>query len=190
MIVGILGQCDKRVLMYPLLKVLELSGDVIIITDNSQFKRLIDGDDYGHYHNTLICVTDLSPEEVWEDIEYNEDDFDHVIYDLKYYVPPSVDKVIYVYTVEKNPDDLDLLEILDDYNEVKLIYGKPTRQEKKEGKYIPLTMRDLYAVEYAEVVQLPNYLNIHLINKLYEITNDFLNIPKKQFIGIMKKEGI
>lgn len=188
MIIGVLGSCDKRPYIYPLLKLLNESGDVLFVTDNNQCMRLIEGTDLGTYQNITVVVTSASPDQVWEDIGYRPEDFDHVVFDLKYYLVDEADEYVYLYTIEKQEDEEEVLELVPGYHEFKLTYGKLTKEEKKLKGVINVTLRDIFANEYLEVVAFPSYINKSINNALYEVVQDHLRIPRKEFDGIMKKE--
>lgn len=188
MILGILGTCDKRPFIYPLLKLLNETGDVLFITDNNQCKRLIEGSDFGTYQNITIVVTAASPDEIWSEINYLPSDFDHVVYDLKHYLADDVNEYVYLYTVEKTEDELDILDLIESAHEIKLVFGKPSKEDKKLKKYINVTLRDIYANEYCEVVAFPSYINKSMNQVIHSLVEDHLNISRKDFDNVMKKE--
>jgi hypothetical protein len=58
----ITGKMDKKMLVYPLLRVLSIEGDVLFITDDISFNRLFDGTQSGKYHNITLYVGSTLPE--------------------------------------------------------------------------------------------------------------------------------
>jgi hypothetical protein len=128
MIIGVLGYTDKRPVLYSLLKILQSTGDVIMITDDRHFKRLLkDNAPLGHLLNILICVTDATPDEVWAEIGHEQDDFDHVVYDVRTTLPDDIDLYIHVNGSSLDDGEEDLLECIEEYRKVKIAYdGKPS----------------------------------------------------------------
>jgi hypothetical protein len=98
-----------------------------MVTDDRHFKRLLeDNAPLGHLLNILICVTDATPDEVWTEIGQEQDDFDHVVYDLRTTLPSEIDLYIHVNGSSLDEGEEDLLKSLDEYKKVKIVYdGKP-----------------------------------------------------------------
>lgn len=148
--IGVLGFTDKRPILYPLMKLLQYTGDVVVITDDRRFKRLLE--DYtspGHLGNIMICVTDATPDEVWEEIDHRENDFDHIIYDLRDTLHEDIDMYIHVKGSDYEDGEKDFLECVDAYTPIKLMYdGKPDRT--KETMNIPITLKLLSTLEILE----------------------------------------
>lgn len=148
--IGVLGFTDKRPILYPLMKLLQSTGDVVVITDDRRFKRLLE--DYaspGHLGNIMICVTDATPDEVWEEIDHSENDFDHVIYDLRDTLHEDIDMYIHVKGSDFEDGEKDFLECVDTYTSIKLMYdGKPERT--KETINLPITLKLLSTLEVLE----------------------------------------
>ncbi len=148
--IGVLGFTDKRPILYPLMKLLQSTGDVVVITDDRRFKRLLE--DYaspGHLGNIMICVTDATPDEVWEEIDHSEDDFDHVIYDLRDTLHEDIDMYIHIKGSDFEDGEKDFLECVDTYTSIKLMYdGKPERT--KETINLPITLKLLSTLEVLE----------------------------------------
>lgn len=118
MIIGLYGRTDKRPLAYPLLKVLQVYGDVCFITRNKQYLRLSDTrESGGHYQNVMIIATDLSYDEIWEEVGYRTSDFKFVIYDMYDEIPDGLDLTIVCRTVVKESDEDEMLDWIESEKE-------------------------------------------------------------------------
>lgn len=129
--IGVLGFTDKRPILYALLKILQATGDVVMISDDRHFKRLLkDNAPLGHLLNILICVTDATPDEVWAEIGHEQDDFDHVVYDVRTTLPDDVDLYIHVNGSSLDEGEEDILECIEAYRKVKLVYDGKVSADK------------------------------------------------------------
>ena len=83
MVFNVFGKADRRLIIYTLLKYFTAAGnDVLLMTDNPQYKRLIDGGlSFGEFKNTYIFVDSEVNKETITDISYTSNDFDIIIYD-------------------------------------------------------------------------------------------------------------
>lgn len=112
--INVIGLTDKRPVIYSLIKVLQYYGDVLFITENRRYRRLLEDQILlGNFGNCLVSITDASPDEVWEEIGYNESDFDFIIYDTGNRVP--IEDVIHILVegdslTEEEQSILDCLE--------------------------------------------------------------------------------
>lgn len=84
--ITVLGQTDKRPVIYTLMKVLQHMGDVCVITNNRMYMRLMeDGPGaQGMYRNITICITDATADEMWDDVGLAPEDFEYIILDNLY----------------------------------------------------------------------------------------------------------
>ena len=121
---GLYGSTDKRPLVYALFKLLQNYGDICFLTKNRQHLRLSDTHESGgHFQNVMIVVTDLSYDEIWEEISQNPHDFQHVIYDMDQDFPNNLDLTIVCRTMVKaDGEDEHLNWIHSDKEEVKFDY--------------------------------------------------------------------
>lgn len=127
--IGVYGFTDKRPVIYALLKILQATGDVALFTNNRHYKRLLEqGQSQGYLANVLVCVSDASPDEIFEEIGYTADDFDHIIFDIQDAIPDGLSLAIYVKSYAPDEDEQALLELLGDYKTIKLMYdGRPEK---------------------------------------------------------------
>ena len=112
--INVIGECDKRPVIYTLMKICQELGDVLLITTDSRLLRLSDTrDTYGHYQNTMIAVTNEGLDDFLDSFVYDLVDFENVIIDN--IVDPDADVVIYVKGYVQSENEKDMLEYLDDY---------------------------------------------------------------------------
>lgn len=187
MIIGLYGYTDKRPVLYALMHLLQSLGDVAVISPNRHLSRLLeDHSDSGHIGNTLLNVTDLSPDEVWAEIQHSPDDFMHVIYDLRDSVAADVDLNIHVLGSEYEDGEKEFLECLTSAPiQLKLLYdGKMSKD--KEAYNVQIGPEYLGIVEYIERNKVLRSLgNKSLAQALSKILCKDLSIPEKTLNNIL-----
>lgn len=134
MILSIIGETEKRPIMYTILKVCQYLGDVLLITNDRHYARLIEEVEEdvevvaGHFQNIFIVVTDLTPDEASQSVGYNVDDYEYIIYDNK--VDPESDITLYVEGCEMSAWESEILEYLEegeDYQTIGFGFGKKNK---------------------------------------------------------------
>lgn len=122
MLINIIGDCDKRPVLYTVMKICQALGDVLLITSSSRLVRLSDtGESYGHCQNTMIAVTDEGIDTFWEEFTYDVTDFEFVIVDN--IVSGEADLTIYVEGMLQSEQEMINLEYIDDYHTIELYKG-------------------------------------------------------------------
>lgn len=122
MVINIIGDCDKRPVLYTVMKICQSLGDVLLITSSSRLARLSDtGDTGGHYQNTMIGVTYDGIDEFWEDFTYDVSDFNFTIIDN--IISADADLVIYVKGMTVSEAEEDNLEYVENYSTIELYKG-------------------------------------------------------------------
>ncbi|WP_105614125.1 hypothetical protein [Vallitalea okinawensis] len=148
MLIGVLGYTDKRPVIYALMKILQATGDVAVITSNRHYKRLLeDHASFGHMANIMIAVTDATPDEVFHEIEHTQDDFDHIIFDIQDTVPEKVDLMYYVKGYDYEEGEKDFLDCIGEYTTVNMMYGG---RSEKGSINVPLTLSLISTIEVIE----------------------------------------
>lgn len=123
MVINIIGDCDKRPVLYTVMKICQSLGDVLLVTSSSRLIRLSDtGESYGHYQNTMIAVTQDGIDDFWEQFIYGVSDFEFIIIDNL--VSADADLVIYVKGMIESEAEKDNLEYIDSYETIDLYKGK------------------------------------------------------------------
>ncbi len=184
--IGVYGYTDKRPLVYALMKVLQSTGDVVLFSNNRHYKRLLDqGESQGHFANIMISVSDASPDEVFEEIGYSEDDFDHILFDLQEAIPEKLSLIFYVKSYPPNEDEQAFLDILDQYHTVKMTYDG--RREKGAIHLAPFS-NVWKAVEEIEAYRILKPIPSKAFNKgLASVLAPPLNITPKTAMTLLTR---
>lgn len=190
MILGLLGNTDNRLVMYSILKILENKGDVVLITPNEHLLRLLEDPDsrMGYFGNTLIVVTSLSADEVWEDIGHVEFDFDHIIYDLKNTVADSVQTYIHCYDYGIDENEEDFLNMIKDFTEIEHIKLSYDGKRDKTHNNVRVTFKDVQAITKAEHLgELGSIQNKTLTDTLAKLIGKQIKADAKAMSAMLKK---
>lgn len=135
--IGVYGYTDKRPIIYALMKLLQKTGDVALFSNNRHYKRLLEnGESTGHMANIMISISDASPDEVFEEIGYTEDDFDHIIFDIQDTLPEHLTLMLYVKSYPPSEEEQMFLDLIDDYYTIKMTYDG--KKEKDAINLAPL----------------------------------------------------
>lgn len=188
MIIGVLGYTDKRPVLYSLLKILQATGDVVMITDDRHFKRLLkDNAPLGHFLNILICVTDATPDEVWTEIGHEQDDFDHVVYDIRTTLPHDIDLYIHVSGSSLDEGEEDLLECIEEYRKIKIAYDGKFSNDKNTLN-IPVYSNTVANVELIENKKiLPPFKDKKLKKAIASFVAKPLGLSEKNAIVLLNR---
>jgi len=184
--IGIYGYTDKRPVIYALLKLLQTTGDVALLTNNRHYTRLLEsGERLGHFANVLIAVTDATPDEVFEEIGYAPEDFDHVLFDVQDTIPSDLHLAIHVKAYAPSEDEQALLGMLNEPVTVKMAYDG--RREKNAIHVMP-NSRLWQAAERIEHFRLLEPLPSKVMNAEFaKLLAPHLNIKPKQALGILTR---
>ncbi|OBY77781.1 hypothetical protein BBG47_20030 [Paenibacillus sp. KS1] len=137
--IGVYGHTDKRPVIYALMKLLQATGDVALFSNHRHYKRLLEhGESQGHMVNIMIAVSDASPDEIFEEIGYTVDDFEHIIYDLQDTIPENLSLVIYVKSYPPGEEEQSILDLIGDYHTIKMTYDG--RREKGAINVSPISL--------------------------------------------------
>lgn len=122
MIINIIGDCDKRPVLFTVMKICQALGDVLLITSSSRLLRLSDtGESLGHYQNTMIGVTFDGIDDFWENFTYDSTDFEYTIIDN--IISADSDVIIYVRGMIESEAEKDNLEYIEKYSTIDLYAG-------------------------------------------------------------------
>lgn len=123
MIVNIVGGCDKRPVLYTVMKICQTLGDTLLVTTDNRMLRLSDtGENQGHYENVMIAIATDGIDDFFEEFMYAPHDFANVIVDGM--VHADADKTIYVKGLLPSEDEEIMLEYLEDYATIDFYNGK------------------------------------------------------------------
>jgi hypothetical protein len=182
----VLGYTDKRPVLYSLLKVLQSTGDVALITDDRHFQRLIESSSpVGHLLNIFICVTSVSPDEVWAEVGYSPEDFDHVVYDVHGVLPENADKFMHVCGSQLDEGEAELLECIEQYTKVKLMYDG--KELKEKGSYnLPVTLNVISNTELIENKKILNpYSDRKFRSVMAKAFKDIVGLSERSILNLL-----
>lgn len=171
MVINIIGECDKRPVLYTLMKICQTLGDVLVISNNTRLKRLSDTrETYGHYQNTMIAITSEGIDDFFDDFAYDLSDYEFVIIDN--IIKSDADLYIYVKGFDVSEFEQDTLEYIDDVETIELYRGKL------------LDSKTLINCEEFEAYGDMCPINSKVAEKVASIMAKKLNKPVKNLIGI------
>lgn len=171
MVINVIGECDKRPVLYTIMKICQTLGDVLIVSNNTRLKRLSDTrETYGHYQNTMIAITADGIDDFFEDFMYDLSDFEFVVIDN--IVKADADLYIYVKGYSVSEFESDTMEYIDEYETIELYKGKL------------LDSKTLLACEEFEAFSDMCPINSKVAEKVATILAKKLNKPVKNLIGI------
>ncbi|QGQ98796.1 hypothetical protein EHS13_29930 [Paenibacillus psychroresistens] len=186
MLIGVYGFTDKRPVIYALLKLLQATGDVALFSNNRHYKRLLEnGESQGHMANILISVSDASPDEIFEQVGYTVDDFEHIIFDMQDTIPDNLSLVFYVKSFSPNEDEQSFLEILGAYTTIKMTYDG--KREKEAINVLPISQlwRSIEEIETYHILSpMPS---VNLNKGLAAMLAPKLNIKLKTAMTILTR---
>lgn len=184
MIISLIGLTDRRPVIYTLLKLLQPSGDILLITNERHYARLIEDEESigitaGHFKNTLIVVSDATPDEASSEIGYSLEDFEYIIYDNKYY--DKADLTIFVKGANVSQEELDIVEYLDknEYSTLELGFGK---------KCVPYSVKMFQNVEKIEAYQHLLLVDSKLANAVIKLLAPAMHVSEKELIRVVNSK--
>lgn len=184
MVINILGECDKRPVIYTLLKVLQEFGDVLYLSNNTGALRLSDTrQSFGHYQNVMVAVTDDNYDDFFQDAPYGLDDFENVIIEGLDCEDP--DMTIFVEGMRISDFESQMLDMVEEYKTIKLyknkLYSSMTAKRVEEFEAFA-DMVPMPSSVVSEVVKVITPLNIAPQKSLLKIATRERSVPKKSLI--------
>ena len=178
MVISVVGETDKRPVIYTLMRLFQQLGDCALITNDRHLRRLIEnGGDVGHFQNIFIAVTDASQDEVFATIGYSKNDFENLIFDCYDQIPEYSDMVIYVGGAGGISEDLQvLLDMQSEYKTINLGFG---------DKNIPYTKEMFVACEMTEGLKHFVPINPQIASRIATFLTEPLNIPAKDIVKVV-----
>ena len=103
-ILSIIGNVDKRIIALPIARALQLLGKTAIVTDNTEFLRLIEsGSKIGNCHGIIISWKEtLDGSEYDSFVEFSKERPKYVIYVSNTYIKEDADKIVVVHGDDKS----------------------------------------------------------------------------------------
>lgn len=186
MIVVCMGYADKRPILYSLMKLLQSFGDVAVITQNRQLRRLLYTNSLsGHFNNIFVAISDSAPDEVFADTGCKPEDFDHIIFDNVDTLPAQYDICISCSSYGLTDADWDIIEHIEGIVKYNFMYNEKV---DRDCINIPVTFNLLKSVEEFEARRLLSPIDSKaLLTGLAKLTAPLLKITEKNAIRILKK---
>lgn len=186
MLIGVYGYTDKRPVIYALMKLLQATGDIALFSNNRHYRRLLNsGENQGHMANIMIAVSDASPDEIFEEVGYTPDDFEHIIFDIQDTIPDNLSLIIHVKSYTPNEDEQSFLDILGTYQTIKMTYDG--RREKGAIHVAPLSSI-WRSVEQIEAYKILSPIPSKDLNKgLAGLLAPLLNVTSKTALTILTR---
>lgn len=123
MVINIIGDCDKRAVLYTVLKICQTLGDVLLVSNSSRLMRLSDTkESYGHYQNVMVAITHDGFDDFLDNFEYDTNSFEYTVVDN--ITLAEADLVIYVEGLLQSEQEADMLEYIEEYKTIPLYKGK------------------------------------------------------------------
>lgn len=163
-----------------------MTGDSCLITANPHFKRLIGNESLGYFNNTLVVVTEQTPDEVWEVLQRDPHDFAHVIYDLTLQTAEA-DLSLHLRGSDSIDDiEEDFLPLIDELRTIKLMYDG--KKSSNVDLNIMVTAGHEATTEYIERNRCyRSYKNKYLADAMGTIFSNRLNLPEKTIVNMLKR---
>ncbi|BCJ93085.1 hypothetical protein acsn021_06540 [Anaerocolumna cellulosilytica] len=186
----IAGKMDKKMLVYPLLRVLSIEGDVLFITDDISFNRLFDGTQSGKHQNITLYVGNAVPSgrnesELYKNVLVVSEKINSE--ELKRY-----DAALIVYGPDYSFYGQDLIEVMEKINDL------------NNAGHVRAVLQSIYPLKAAGNIMIRKPEHYFYISKVEEMKEllpckdicvekllintfaDALNIKPKQFANLLR----
>lgn len=187
MVLSVIGETDKRPFMYTLLKMCQALGDVLLVTNNRHYARLIEEPEEdidglaGYFQNVFIAVTDSTPDEASQEIGYNANDYEYIIYDHK--VDATGDCILYIAGEEMSEEENEMLSYLEEDTDYKVIsfgFGKKNK--------IPYTAKMFMNCEIVESKKILLPIDAKITSILAKIMSEYIGMPAKSLEKVVNSK--
>ena len=173
----IYGDTDRRPVTYTLLKLLKSLGDVVLLSTDRHYKRLVDGAESGMLESIFVSVGDYSPDEVFLELDLDKSDYEYIIYDG--ILPTDCDLFIYVAGCHQSEEEAGILECFENVITVPLGYG---------NKCVPYTVRMFQSVEETEGYKMLKEIDPNLTKHLADVLAQPLRLPAQTIRKVVSKK--
>ena len=148
--ITLIGQTDKRPVIYTLLKMMENMGDCCYITNDRKACRLMEEGPgmAGTYRDIDIFVLDTTADDMWTDIGYAPSDYEFIILDNLY--NEMTDLIIYVKGAGDAEEDLEVLDVFGLGKGKSKSKAKQPSEEVHKTYNIPYSAGMMENIEYSE----------------------------------------
>lgn len=179
--ISVLGRTDKRPCIYTLMKMLQPMGDVLVVTSNVQYLRLIEEDaHFGYYQNIAIYVTNETADELWYNSDLDKNEYDHIILDGLY--NENSDVVFYVQGAGVEALDEDAVSALSD---ILITIKMGTGKGKAVVPYTKDMMEKLECIEYYRKLVCPSAAMAQVLSNALA---EHLHMSAKNLLKVVNKK--
>ena len=188
----IFGATDKRVVTYPLLKVLMHLGRVLIVTDDALYRRF-DGE-YGtnfEFENSEFIVVPKVDDSVIEMVKQKQGVFEYVVYITTNEVPQS-DKVVCVRGINKGLPSLSVqeqLEKIENSQYIEALFTFEKVEDKKALKITPSIKHYEYVTLCEDRKEFLESKDVAFSSLITTFFSEQLGLDKTKIKTVLGKEG-
>ena len=174
MVINLIGDTDKRPVLYTIMKVCQMLGDVLLVTNSSRLIRLSDThESMGHCQNVMIAVTQEGIDDFWSSFPYEVSDFEYVIVDN--IIIADADVTIHVQGMASSDYEQDALAYLENY-EIISMYPKHL-----------VDLQAIYACEEFEAYHDFCPISQKLAVEVCAVMAKYSKIPEKDLVAMAMK---
>lgn len=188
-ILGLVGATDKRVIAYPLIKVLMHLGRTLIVADDGVFRRFdTDYQTRFDYGNSEFIITPKIDDDLIEEVKQRSSQFEYVLFITTNEIPDPIDKVIYVRGINKGFATEDVLEKIEEseFSEVLLTFSKV--QNKKALKITPSIKQYKYIISCEDAKEFLPSSDTAFVSMLITFFEKELDLPKNTLRKILAQK--
>jgi len=176
---NLLGKGDRRIVLYPLMKLTQTLGDVLLISNDPHVLRLSDtGENGGSYQNILVYYVDFeksSVDDFWMTSGRSPETFSCVIVDGM--PDPEAKITLYIKTADMTDDDREEMDYLEN----------PILIDPWNPKDVCFDANTLYALEEFEALRDMCPISTKLSAKLAAPLSKALKIAETNVAGMLNK---
>lgn len=141
--IQLIGPVDKRVIAYPLFKICDTLGKVLVVTDDANFRRFSEGyvNEFTVGRSDFYVCNDIS-KSIMEDLGLRLSSYDYVIFITTNILLQGNDCTIYCHGQSQLICTEDVIDDIDTIDHVEITISTSKPKEKSE-KFCPVTASGL-----------------------------------------------
>lgn len=186
----LLGAVDKRLVAYPLIKVLMLLGKVLVVSDDGVYRRFGESfEDSFSLGNSDFVVVHRVTEDLMSVLGSKEHEYDFVLYITTNDLPSNCDKVIYARGKDRAVVSDPVLISLEnqDFTEVYITFSRLEDNSLVKLEPNKSVLSYIYDCEdKREFLSLKDQSIATMLHKFFEVN---LDLPRNTIKGLLAREG-
>jgi len=135
-IINIIGKCDHRPVDYTLIKLLQVYGDVIYMTDNTKALSMSDTKERGGYFQN-VCISTFDKSQQFEPLKY-EHSYEYIIISGVIVQPSDIS----IHCTQTTPDKQEKTMFKNDISEYKYLIELYSDKNKYFGPDLAATLKE------------------------------------------------